>query len=90
MIRCYNCGAEGHRTQQCTEYGPYYIEPGKTRQDYDEQVQRIADLFAKDIITEHEAGHRDQAQIQAEDAGLSAAASSAGTGDRAGPAAVSS
>lgn len=85
MIRCYNCGKVGHRTQQCTEYGPYYLEPGKTSQDYAKLVQHIADLFAADIITEHQAGHGDQPQIEAEGSGLSAATTSAGTGDRTQP-----
>lgn len=81
MIRCYNCGEEGHRTQQCKEYGPYFPEPGKSSQDYGDQSQRIADLFAEDIITEHRAGHYDQAEIKTDGAGPSAIASSAGTGD---------
>ena len=54
MIRCYNCGEEGHRTQTCSSYGPYYPEPGKSGQDYAELSQIIADRFALDIITEHE------------------------------------
>ena len=53
-IRCYNCGRVGHKTQVCPSYGPYYPEPGKTSQDYGEETQRIANLFARDIITEHE------------------------------------
>jgi len=54
MIRCYNCGLEGHKTQVCPSYGPHYPEPGKTREDYKELSQRIANRFAADIIQEHE------------------------------------
>jgi len=54
MIRCYNCGLIGHKTQFCPSYGPRYPEPGKTSQDYGDEAQRIANLFAADIIREHE------------------------------------
>src|SRR4026208_1812079 len=57
MIRCYNCGRIGHKTQVCPSYGPWYLEPGKTSEDYAEEVRRIANLFAADIIREHEGGH---------------------------------
>src|SRR5678815_4340363 len=54
MIRCYNCGLIGHKTQFCPHYGPRYPEPGKTSQDYGDEAQHIANLFAADIIREHE------------------------------------
>jgi hypothetical protein len=53
MIRCYNCGLEGHRTQVCPSYGPWYPEPGKDKGDYADKAQHIANLFAADIIREH-------------------------------------
>jgi predicted RNA-binding Zn-ribbon protein involved in translation (DUF1610 family) len=56
VLRCHNCGLEGHRTQHCAKYGPRYPAPGKTSQDYSDEAQRIANLFAADIIREHE-GH---------------------------------
>ena len=89
MIRCYNCGEVGHRTQHCTQYGPYYMEPGKTAQDYSELVQRIADLFAQDIITEHEAGHRGSTpESGEEDAGHTADPGREGVPDRSEEASV--
>jgi hypothetical protein len=62
MIRCYNCGGVGHKTQHCPSFGPKYPEPGKTGQDYGELSQKIANLFAADIIREHE-GHDDDSDI---------------------------
>ena len=91
MIRCYNCGKVGHRTQHCTEYGPYYCEPGKSSQDYGELVQRIADLFAQDIVTEHEAGHRvSETKIGEESTGPAADPSPAGVPDHDEQASISS
>lgn len=52
-LRCYNCGLLGHKTQFCPSFGPKYPGPGKTGQDYAEEAQRIANLFAADIIGEH-------------------------------------
>lgn len=53
-LRCYNCGNLGHKTQFCPRFGPRYPEPGKTSQDYGDEAQRIANLFAADIVAEHE------------------------------------
>lgn len=58
MIRCNNCGTVGHFPKSCPNYGFYYPAPGKTRDDYLEDRQRVQDLFAADIIAEHE-GHDD-------------------------------
>lgn len=41
----------------CPSYGPYFLEPGKTREDYAELIQTIADINAADIIREHEEGY---------------------------------
>lgn len=54
MIRCNNCGTLGHFPKHCPNYGFYYPAPGKTREDYEEDRQRVQDLFAADIIREHE------------------------------------
>lgn len=64
MTRCYNCGLS-HLTQNCPSYGPKYPAPGKTSQDYGKEAQRIANLFARDIIREHEAGHVDEGEVLA-------------------------
>jgi hypothetical protein len=56
-VRCRNCGALEHRTQDCAEHGPWFPEEGKTAADYAEQAQKISDLVAADIIAEHEANH---------------------------------
>jgi len=53
IIRCYNCGLQGHKTQHCPSYGPRYPAPGKTGQDYGEEADRIMRLFAADIVAEH-------------------------------------
>jgi hypothetical protein len=53
-LRCYNCGLIGHRTQSCARYGPRFPEPGKTFQDYTSERERIANLFASDIIADHQ------------------------------------
>lgn len=53
IVRCYNCGLQGHKTQHCPSYGPRYPEPGKTAQDYGDEANRIMGLFASDILAEH-------------------------------------
>jgi hypothetical protein len=53
-MRCRNCGLLGHRTQVCPRYGPWYPEPGKTKEDYEKEATRIAQLVAADVIAEHE------------------------------------
>jgi hypothetical protein len=63
MTRCYNCGGVGHLTQYCPHYGPKFPAPGKTAQDYGDQAQKIANLFARDIISEHEADHVDEGEV---------------------------
>ena len=54
MNRCYNCGLHGHGTKVCPTYGPYWPEPGKSRDDYAELTAKIQGLLAEDIIKEHE------------------------------------
>ena len=44
----------GHLPRACPNYGWYYPAPGKTRLDYAEDRQRVQDLIAADIISEHE------------------------------------
>jgi hypothetical protein len=56
MSRCRNCGDARHVTQQCKVYGPWYPEPGKTKDDYTEEEERISRLVAVDILHEHQ-GH---------------------------------
>jgi hypothetical protein len=51
--RCRNCGVLGHYTQECTEFGPWYPEEGKTRLDYAEQDEIIRLAIAQDIMDEH-------------------------------------
>jgi hypothetical protein len=53
IVRCYNCGLQGHKTQHCPSYGPRYPGPGKTAQDYGDEADRIMKLFAADILAEH-------------------------------------
>jgi predicted RNA-binding Zn-ribbon protein involved in translation (DUF1610 family) len=53
IVRCYNCGLQGHKTQHCPKFGPRYPAPGKTRQDYVDEDDRIMGLFAADILAEH-------------------------------------
>lgn len=50
-------------TPKCPRFGPYYPEPGKSREDYVELIQEIADKFAADIIREHE-GHEDRDDLR--------------------------
>lgn len=54
--RCSNCGLKGHKEKVCPRYGPYYPEPGKTREDYADLIAKIANLNAQDIILEHRVG----------------------------------
>lgn len=54
LLRCNNCGVLGHLPRACPNYGWYYPAPGKTREDYTEDRQRVQDLIAADIIQEHE------------------------------------
>lgn len=54
IVRCYNCGLQGHKTQHCPSYGPRYPAPGKTKEDYAAEASRIMALFAADILAEHE------------------------------------
>lgn len=53
LIRCNNCGTLGHLPRSCPNYGWYFPAPGKTREDYAEDYQRVQDLIAADIIAEH-------------------------------------
>lgn len=56
MNRCRNCGILDHKTQHCPRYGPWYPEPGKTREDYAALADEITEKVAQDILAEHE-GH---------------------------------
>ncbi len=60
IVRCYNCGLQGHKTQHCPSYGPRYPEPGKTAQDYGDEANRIMRLFATDIVAEHSEADDDE------------------------------
>lgn len=62
--RCYNCGLPGHQTQVCPRYGPRFPEPGKTINDYAEEQQRIMDLVALDVITEHYGLSEEQGEVE--------------------------
>lgn len=59
ILRCYNCGIQGHKTQHCPSYGPRYPAPGKTTADYEGEKARILRLFAADILAEHEPNESD-------------------------------
>ncbi len=54
LLRCNNCGTLGHLPRSCPNYGWYFPAPGKSREDYAEDRQRVQDLIAGDIIREHE------------------------------------
>ena len=54
LLRCNNCGVLGHLPRTCPNYGWYFPAPGKTRLDYVQDRQRVQDLIAADIISEHE------------------------------------
>lgn len=54
LLRCNNCGTLGHLPRSCPNYGWYFPAPGKVREDYAEDRQRVLDLIAADIIREHE------------------------------------
>jgi hypothetical protein len=58
LLRCNNCGNLGHLPRVCPNYGWYFPAPGKSREDYVGDRQRVQDLIARDIIREHEA-HED-------------------------------
>lgn len=49
----------GHLPRACPNYGWYFPAPGKTREDYVEDRQRVQDLIARDIITEHDVEESD-------------------------------
>lgn len=56
-MRCRNCGELTHATQLCGEYGPWFPEEGKSKNDYCELAAKIDALIAADIIAEHQANH---------------------------------
>lgn len=60
MIRCRNCGDARHRTQDCKVYGPWFPAPGKTKDDYWDEHDRIARLVAVDVLHEHEMDHQNE------------------------------
>jgi hypothetical protein len=62
FLRCNNCGVLGHLPRACPNYGWYYPAPGKTRLDYIKDRQRVQDLIAGDIISEHEV-HEDDLDV---------------------------
>lgn len=59
LLRCNNCGTLGHLPRTCPNYGWYYPAPGKSREDYEDDRQRVQDLIAGDIIAEHEPDEAD-------------------------------
>jgi hypothetical protein len=63
LLRCNNCGILGHLPRACPNYGWYYPAPGKTRLDYEKDRQRVQDLIASDIISEHEVHEDDEDPI---------------------------
>ena len=71
MSRCRNCGILNHQTQHCPRYGPWYPEPGKTREDYAALAERIVTLVAGDILAEHEGseGHEHPEEMEAKSRG---------------------
>ena len=44
----------GHKTNVCPKWGPWFPEPGKTKDDYEKLAKKIANLIAGDIMAEHE------------------------------------
>jgi hypothetical protein len=68
LLRCNNCGTLGHLPRACPNYGWYYPAPGKSREDYVEDRQRVQDLIAADIINEHAAHEDDDGSILFKDA----------------------
>jgi hypothetical protein len=56
LNRCRNCGELGHYTQECTGFGPWFPEEGKTKADYAELDEQIRLAIATDIIEEHSPG----------------------------------
>jgi hypothetical protein len=63
LLRCNNCGVLGHLPRACPNYGWYYPAPGKTRLDYEKDRQRVQNLIAADIISEHEVHEDDEDPI---------------------------
>ena len=57
MSRCRNCGDARHLTQECLVHGPWFPEPGKSKDDYADEVERISRLVAVDVLHEHELDH---------------------------------
>lgn len=56
-MRCRNCGSLEHVTRECTQYGPWFPEEGKTVNDYDELTAKIGRLIAGDILAEYHGNH---------------------------------
>lgn len=46
----------------CPNYGWYFPAPGKTREDYNQDRERVQNLIAGDIIAEHEV-HEDDDRL---------------------------
>lgn len=53
----------GHLPRSCPNYGWYFPAPGKSREDYAEDRQRVQDLIAGDIIAEHTVDEADDEVI---------------------------
>jgi len=56
--RCRNCGLL-HKTHTCPSYGPMFPAPGKSREDYAKENERIQNLIAADVMREHYGGDDD-------------------------------